>query len=729
MAEDRTRIIGRIIRCRYSNDNFSIVVVENSENGEEVNIKGYNLPDDGFTYAFEGKLSNNSEYGPTLDCEFYQLFTSSKSDIIKYMSKNIDGVGTKTAQKLFDVYGPEEVLDALKDKEKLFVVVKSQKKVDRIYKSACEQLIDKEFYFKMMKYDIPLRIIGDVANNLDDPNVVFDNPFILTRFGVSFQKCNKIAITNKVKLVSNSRIGCAIRFYLKEEIASKGHLFVPYEELVKKVLNILNKEIEDEKCFCKKTHIDSVLRKMTDNRSIKLQRVNGRKLVIYDGENYQCEIAISRQIINRVRKMQMKQYTAAMLKPYIEKYERRENVHLSEQQKLAVQYVMNYDFCCITGSAGTGKTTVLKFCIEIFKELFNTEEICLLAPTGRAARRMAEKTNMDASTIHSRLGIMADGAVQSELDERVVFVDEVSMVGNSICYKLLDNSSSNTRFVFLGDPQQLPSVESGNILSDIIASGVVPVVKLDVIYRQCKESLIVSNANRITKGNTNFQEGDDFVFVNQTGSQEILKKVVETFRYEFFKRVKDLNEVQIITPMRERGYLSAKSINLAIQESINPRELRPDNLTVQVNGYEFRLYDKVICQKNSDTVKNGEIGNITGIYCDREKHNEIIVEIDFYGSPHTFTKDDLKELNFALGYACTVHKAQGSEFRSVILPVSNENKIMLKRNLLYTAVTRASEKMIIVGSKIHYFDAVRNNVVEPRNTLLASRLRKFYLEE
>lgn len=197
---------------------------------------------------------------------------------------------------------------------------------------------------------------------------------------------------------------------------------------------------------------------------------------------------------------------------------------------------------------------------------------------------------------------------------------------------------------------------------------------------------------------------------------------MDVFCNEFFNRVKDLNEVQIITPMRERGYLSAQSLNLLIQKKINPHSI--NSPTIKCNGYEFRVRDKVICQKNTDEVKNGEIGIITNIlYNDK---NKLTAEIDFYGDKLYFDKDKLKELKFVLAYAITVHKSQGSEFKSVILPINNENKIMLKRNLLYTAVTRASEKMIIVGSKNHYWDAVKNNVVEKRNTLLSARLKQKY---
>jgi len=337
---------------------------------------------------------------------------------------------------------------------------------------------------------------------------------------------------------------------------------------------------------------------------------------------------------------------------------------------------------------------------------------------------MSEATKWEAKTIHSKLAIDNEGAVNQEIDEDIVFIDEMSMTGSSLFYKILNNAAPHTKFVFLGDPQQLPSVESGNVLSDIINSGIVPVVKLDVIYRQCLNSLIISNANKIIKGIRDFDTGPDFVFIDKTGSENIQKETVDVLKDELFNGNLDLDNIQIITPMREKGYLSAKQINYACQNLINP--LRTGQISFKANGYEFRTYDKIICQKNTDDIKNGDIGFIEAIY---KEDNTIKADVSFYGGTFdlTLTKENFKELNFALAYAITVHKSQGSEFQVVILPVSNENKIMLKRNLLYTAVTRASDKMMIIGSRIHYWDAVSNNVITPRNTALTGRLQKKFL--
>lgn len=697
------------------------MLVEDTFNGEEVNVKGYNLPDDNFTYKFEGTLTEDETYGKTLTCEFYEIFTSSRDDMIKYLSKTIDGVGIKTAEKFFDMFGADEVLNAIKDKEKIAMVVKSKNTIEKIYNSAVTNLIDRELYFLLLKYEIPTRTIPQIADVIPDAkNEIQKNPFCLVKFDIPFAKMNRMAIDLQVKLKSTIRIFCAINHFLREEISSKGHLYAHYEDVVEGALKILNKGVTSD-FLCSAGNVNYVLHKMKDNDSIKVLKIN-KQCIIYNFSIYKDEMNIAERIIELTKTKPAKQFTNSEIEKHIQKYEKKFGVKLSDEQKLAVFTVMNENVAVITGSAGTGKTTVIRFCIEIFKELFNTEEIALLAPTGRAARRMTEATEYPAFTIHSKLGIGESGESSHMIEEQLCIADEMSMTGNSLTFKMLDNALKSTRFFFFGDPQQLPSVEAGNILMDLINSGVIPVVKLKVIFRQCKESLIISNANKITAGISDFQTGDDFEFVDQKGSVEIQKSVLDVFCNEFFNRVKDLNEVQIITPMRERGYLSAQSLNLLIQKKINPHSI--NSPTIKCNGYEFRVRDKVICQKNTDEVKNGEIGIITNIlYNDK---NKLTAEIDFYGDKLYFDKDKLKELKFVLAYAITVHKSQGSEFKSVILPINNENKIMLKRNLLYTAVTRASEKMIIVGSKNHYWDAVKNNVVEKRNTLLSARLKQKY---
>ena len=656
------KIVGKIVYTKFSNETFSIVVIE-KQNGELINAKGYNLPDDKLTYIFIGKTMEEKKYGDTFNIDMFEIYVSSKSDIVKYLSKNISGVGSKTAEKFFDMYGPEEILNALKDKEKIAKIVKSQKTIDKIYESANFNLVDKEFFFFMQKYEIGTSTISNIAKSLQNPyKEVTKNPFVLCDFNISFNKMNKMSIDLGVKIKSSIRIFCAIRYYLREQIGSRGHLFSYYNDVVTGTLKILNNNISEEN-LCSKGNINYVLRKMKENGSIHVQKING-ECVIYDSKNYESEESIAKGLVELVKNKPSRQFSTQELKPYIQKYEKILNVNLSEKQKLAIQKIINENVSIITGSAGTGKTTVLKFCIEIFKDIYHTDDILLLAPTGRAARRMAEKTKWNASTIHSRLKIVDTGdSIDYEgIFEKICFVDEMSMTGNFITYTLISNSSAQTRFVFLGDPQQLPSVESGNILSDMIESGVIPVVKLDVIYRQCKESLIISNANKITAGISDFQTGEDFVFVDKTGSIEIQKLVIEKFCEELFDNVGDIMEVQIITPMKERGYLSAKAINLEIQKTI----IENNNFrsSIKCNGYEFLVKDKVMCQKNTDVVKNGDIGIITDIYEDPETR-KMVAEIDFWGERYTFSKDRLIELKFVLAYAVTVHSMTRSYMKSI----------------------------------------------------------------
>jgi exodeoxyribonuclease V alpha subunit len=717
-------VVGKIIYEKFRNDDFSIVVVQLA-GGDTITVKGYHLPTDNMTYEFSGTITDDKKYGPTLSCDIYNIVARDKNNIVKFIAKNIDGIGKVTANKFYDMYGMD-TFDALKDLDKIQKVIKSKRTAEKVFQSASIVFIDKDVLFTLMKYDISNKVINDIVTD-ENMNITKDiltnNPFVLNRYKIGFLKLNKMAIDFQCNLKSYERISSCILYFLRDYISLSGHVFIDYGNLIQGAIKLLNKDVPKEN-FCTKDDVNSVLHALRHNKELIVEKLKDKSLRIYDAESFTEENGIAETLIKLVKKQPTKHYSTEVIKEYIQKYEKIYNVNLSEKQKLAIKTVMNNNVCVITGSAGTGKTTVLKFCIDVYKELYNSNNICLLAPTGRAARRMSEATKWEAKTIHSKLAIDNEGAVNQEIDEDIVFIDEMSMTGSSLFYKILNNAAPHTKFVFLGDPQQLPSVESGNVLSDIINSGIVPVVKLDVIYRQCLNSLIISNANKIIKGIRDFDTGPDFVFIDKTGSENIQKETVDVLKDELFNGNLDLDNIQIITPMREKGYLSAKQINYACQNLINP--LRTGQISFKANGYEFRTYDKIICQKNTDDIKNGDIGFIEAIY---KEDNTIKADVSFYGGTFdlTLTKENFKELNFALAYAITVHKSQGSEFQVVILPVSNENKIMLKRNLLYTAVTRASDKMMIIGSRIHYWDAVSNNVITPRNTALTGRLQKKFL--
>lgn len=717
-------VVGKIIYEKFRNDDFSIVVVQLA-GGDTITVKGYHLPTDNMTYEFSGTITDDKKYGPTLSCDIYNIVARDKNNIVKFIAKNIDGIGKVTANKFYDIYGMD-TFDALKDLDKIQKVIKSKRTAEKVFQSASIVFIDKDVLFTLMKYDISNKVINDIVTD-ENMNITKDiltnNPFVLNRYKIGFLKLNKMAIDFQCNLKSYERISSCILYFLRDYISLSGHVFIDYGNLIQGAIKLLNKDVPKEN-FCTKDDVNSVLHALRHNKELIVEKLKDKSLRIYDAESFTEENGIAETLIKLVKKQPTKHYSTEVIKEYIQKYEKIYNVNLSEKQKLAIKTVMNNNVCVITGSAGTGKTTVLKFCIDVYKELYNSNNICLLAPTGRAARRMSEATKWEAKTIHSKLAIDNEGAVNQEIDEDIVFIDEMSMTGSSLFYKILNNAAPHTKFVFLGDPQQLPSVESGNVLSDIINSGIVPVVKLDVIYRQCLNSLIISNANKIIKGIRDFDTGPDFVFIDKTGSENIQKETVDVLKDELFNGNLDLDNIQIITPMREKGYLSAKQINYACQNLINP--LRTGQISFKANGYEFRTYDKIICQKNTDDIKNGDIGFIEAIY---KEDNTIKADVSFYGGTFdlTLTKENFKELNFALAYAITVHKSQGSEFQVVILPVSNENKIMLKRNLLYTAVTRASDKMMIIGSRIHYWDAVSNNVITPRNTALTGRLQKKFL--
>ena len=393
--------------------------------------------------------------------------------------------------------------------------------------------------------------------------------------------------------------------------------------------------------------------------------------------------------------------------------------------------VFRHNLSVITGGPGTGKSTILKAVVEAYQLLYPDRKIALAAPTGKASRRMAETTGIaDAQTLHSLLGLFGEDAgwqKQNELDADLLIVDESSMIDMWLAHQMFARLKPGTKLLLVGDADQLESVGAGNVFQEIIDSGIVPVTVLDEIFRQAKDSLIAYNAKFIKEQNAALYYGTDFDFIRGESQEEAAELIRGIYRREIASS--GIDRVQILTPFRANGDASANNLNAVIRDEVNPARYGVPE--VSFGGRVFRLHDRVMQTKNdydlrmldakgnvvSTCVFNGEIGRISEI-------GSGSLTVDFDGRYATYPFEALNELE--LSYAMTVHKSQGSEYDTVIIPLLPAHRILLSRNLVYTAITRAKRRVLLVGDKKALFMAVKKSGKGKRNTLLGERTKLYY---
>lgn len=681
--------------------------------------------------------------------KFEPLFYESEKSFLGYIQTFFSGVGPKTAEKLLNALNGDykQFTEKVQDIQFLQKAV-GTKKARSIYEQFQGRAQEDELYKLLTAAGIHTGMINEIRADLSEKGKnnpieeLTKNPYILYEKGISFPVtdtvCMMLLPQNPKLITSYERISSCAHYILKSKIAFQGHTYVNANILLSEILKALNsRSLPVEELTVSKKTVSDVLNRMNSTGEIVFGNISiGQKrssaCVVYDKFFNDAETFVSSRIAKMV-KSKPKQYSLEETDEIIADCEKNAGIVLEKAQKDAVRMVINNRFCVITGGAGTGKTTVLKICIEALKRIYNKKcDIALLAPTGRAAMRMAASTGMyNASTIHSALSIMEndDELDASRINSDILFVDEASMIEMGLFYKLLYNTDESSKIVLIGDPNQLPPIGAGEVLKSVIDSENVPVTRLNVIHRQANESNIVFNANKILCGQTDLRTGQDFVFYPYAKSEDVLNTILYTFKQEL-ERTGDICEVQVITPLREKGILSAVSVNRAVQEMVNPKVMRKNRygelkkpLSVSAsNGLKIRKGDKVICQKNTKYAKNGDIGIVKDIYIpEGSRKLEIRAEFENYGEK-TYSADEFREMNVSLGYAITVHKAQGSEFKTTIMPVAAENKVMLRRNLFYTAVTRAKEKFILVGDAQEIMYSIKNNAQERRNSCLAGRI-------
>lgn len=699
---------------------------------KKIIFKTKNFPkSSGFAIRAVGEFTDKA--GKIFECQSWQYEKLPTRECFEGYAKTFPDIGPTKAKKIFEKYGADYSVFLDPDKMKEF----SFGHYAEIVKRASENE-DNTYDIKLMKalseYGvISPKIIAKVAQIItyeqfkEDPFVLMTIP----KVKIGFRACNSIALQSQKSapqyLKCESRICKGVEFTLRQ-LLSRGHTYILADNLLTASIRFLNDGVVRKVNLVQENDVKAAINKLRKQHIIKAEKTK-TELRFYDAFYYDCENFIAQEITRRVKESSKRPIQKQKLQNILDEFDKSADFKLADSQRLAVESVINNNVAIITGSAGTGKTTVLKASLYALQKL-GFENIVLAAPTGRAARRMAESTGHDASTLHSllHLGIEDEDTDAMDVyvsDEKIegdaIFIDEASMCDISIIYRLLQKLPKDIKLFFLGDPNQLESVGSGRVLLDLIESYCVPVIKLKFIYRQAKDSNIVMNANKILKGETNLVCGDDFEIINLKAPQDIQHKIAEIYKNEYNKlNDNDIFSVQCICPARREGFLASNQLNKIIQKEINPKATK-GNLFFKANGFAFFVGDKIICCKNTSTVKNGDIGVVINV-------TPNVLTAVFDTGEETFSTDEATDLGISLAYCISVHKSQGSEFDTVIMPVSQENKNMLKRNLFYTAVTRAKRKMILVGESDQIKSAIYNNKITKRNGNLEKRIVKLYKE-
>ncbi len=678
---------------------------------------GYSIPaTDAINLELVGKWQK-TKYGVQLVIEhFAEIIPPTVEGIIGYLSSGlINGVGESTARKITDKFGIKALEVIEKTPERLNEINGiSDKRIEKIVNSYSQNKMLRNIVSFLSPFGITLNKAIKIQEAFGDKamEVLNERPFELCEIsGFGFRTVDNIARKVKCKANDRMRIKAAAK-YILAEAGCEGHVFMEQQTLRDKCFDLLNE------------NADGVTVTNAEIRECIIELIRFNELVNNNGNLYhpymfECEVELAKNIAKRTNKPgKIKGDVDAA----ITRSEAKRGIMLSDAQRKAVKTSFENNLSLITGGPGTGKTTVLKVMIDVYKSLSGNDDILLAAPTGKAAKRMAESTGLPtAKTLHSALGLVSDDYFKAvSISESLVIIDEMSMVDLRLAYKLFSSTPMDAMVVLVGDSDQLPSVGAGNVFRDMLASECIATTVLDTVFRQSGTSRIALNAEKIRNNDTKLLYGNDFNFIDTEDESD----TVEVLKHCYLEELDNigLDNVQILSPFRSRGETAVQNLNEVIHELINPYV--GDRNELFCDGKKFRLNDKVIQVKNKDGINNGDVGIITSIFeIDDEKH-AIIKFSDGMLKEYSEREMDIIEL----AYATTVHKSQGSEYSTVIIPMLKSFYIMLRRNLIYTAITRAKKKVILVGHKQALMMAIHKNDSARRNSLLDKRIKGYVKE-
>ncbi len=714
---------------RNAENGYTVGVLD-TEDGEITIVGTLADAQVGEYYHLEGEIIYHTKYGEQFKIR-QAVFSMPKTEtaLIKYLSSGlIPYVGEATAKKIVKLLGVD-ALEAIDADPMVLLKVKGlgKKRIRAIAEALEKQKHSRDVIVYLQDLGISANQAVRIYTKYREETAVRvkENPYQLIDdiYGIGFGFADELAKRIGIRSESEFRVHAGIRYLLSSAASVNGDCFLERDEVIQRASELLNLPAEI---------IDRTLDALIIEGKIVQDSINEERVLYFD-QLYAAEERVATKLV------QMLASGEDYVRIRLEGIEREEEIVLDEKQARAVREALENKIVVITGGPGTGKTTIIKRLMTIAEGEGLDLKLC--APTGRAAKRMEESTGASASTIHRLLKYKMDeegGYMHFEHDRNhpitadMIIVDEASMIDIELMEKLMDAIPLQTRLVLVGDVDQLPSVGPGNVLRDILSSGLVRTIVLDCIYRQSDGSNIVVNAHRINKGEFPIlnEEGKDFFFIRSPDPRETKKTVVELLRHRLPKYygLSAIRDIQVLTPMK-KGEVGLLSLNRELQNALNPetadmpyiewsdRIFRPGDKVMQVvNNYNLSILgeDEVV----TDGVYNGDMGIVEEI--DPE---EALIRVRFdEGGRAEYDRELFNDL--LLSYAITIHKSQGSEFKAVVIPLHYAPLMLMTRNLLYTAITRAKSLVVLVGEEEILRKMIAHNPIHSRNSSLAERMHR-----
>lgn len=717
-----TKIIGNITHYLFQNkeNGYSIAKIV-LEDGKEVVITGYfpNLSKD-VSYEFEVEEVTHPKYGIQLKVNsFSKAEVQNKEGLIAYLSSDLfTGIGPMRARKIVDLFGDDAINKILKDKDLLKQVGLNPLQIERFYQQLFQNQVVEETLVQLYGYGLTSRMAMKLFNKYGAStlNVLKSNPYKLIDDieGVGFIRADEIAKLFDISMLDDRRVEAAVLFACHTYSFKKGDTYLTKNQLIKSTHLVIG-EIEDQ-------YVNDAI-----DRLVAQERLYSEHGYYYLSYIYDAEKAISKDIkrlINRDQSNIIKHD----LSTNIEIVEKILHITYTEKQKEAIKQALSSPISVVTGGPGTGKTTVIRGIIEVYARLYDLdlssnqieEHIALIAPTGRAARRMNEVMGIKAQTIHRQLGYNYEGHFlfdeTFQLPQKLIVIDESSMIDIFLANQLFKSISSDAIVIIVGDKDQLPSVGPGQVLGDILASKTVSVIELSEIHRQAKNSGIITLATKIntqTIKNDQLLDSNDLTLI-PLRQDEVINSIIHSVDQALDANYDLIDDIQVLAPMY-KGPIGIDQINKSLQKHFQPATAKH----IQFADKTYYVGDKVIQLVNSPEkgIMNGDIGYIHDIT--KTTNNEDLIAVMFDTNKVFYHKPDLEELNLA--YAISIHKSQGSEYAVVIMPLAIGYQVMLRKELLYTGITRTKSHLTLIGS-LNLIEKSANLLNEKRQTALKAFL-------
>lgn len=658
-------------------------------------------------YTLYGNMVTHPKYGPQFAVNSFEIKMPTKEEeLVTFLSSDLFPIGEKTAEKIVNMFHEDTINKILENKDCLQLVPRlNEKKIDKIYNVLKDYQNTSNIVLELTKLGFEMKESLSFLNKYDNKilDTVNTNVYeLIDTDEIPFTKIDEIALGMGIEEDDERRVKALIIHIMKQLCFNQGDTYLTLEEIAFKLSQIIT--VTPEK-------LDYLLVKLIKDKKIIIEDKRYYLKKFYDAEKYITERLC---FLNDM---------PVIGNTSISKYLDNSSITYDEIQKKAIESGVNNNITIITGGPGTGKTTIIKAIVNIIKEANKVKDtdIALLAPTGRAAKKMMERAGVPASTIHKYLGWDKETNTfttdeYNPKSEKYIIVDEVSMIDTLLMESLLKGIKRNAKLILVGDYYQLPSVSEGQVLKDLIDSDCLPVIRLNQIYRQTEGSYILNLAYDIKEKNISedlFIKKEDYLFIN-SDNDSTLSYIKEVVGKAIKKGLTD-RDIQVLAPMY-KSVNGIDNLNIMLQELFNPPSECKKQITLK--DVTYREYDKVLQLVNDpeNNVYNGDIGYIEEIIVSKEKKVTNQININYDGNIVEYTPD--KFINFRHGYAISIHKAQGSEFSTVVMPITSSFKRMLYNKLVYTGVTRAKNSLVIVGDPNSFIYGINNDYVDGRKTTL-----------